>query len=204
MYLHGTGSKLANMDIDCDGDQSDHGDGRCGSSEDTQSQTAFKDLVQKYSKQNGDKVSDLNANFIPYVVFGNYGKKKGYTNFHPEDLGLKALSVMAVVCGDQLVSSPPLTHLSRLTHQQVYGVWGDTNGDDGEPLVGETSLSLATKCFGKSMNGNNGHSPNDVLYIAFPGTVAETVEKKADWGAKNFTDFEASIKDVGDRLVRKL
>lgn len=104
LYLHGTGSKLANMDIDCDGDQSDLGDGRCGKSQDTQSQTAFKDLVRKYSKKNGKAVSDLNANFIPYVAFGNYGNKKGYTNFHPEDFGLQPLSVMAVLCGDKLVS----------------------------------------------------------------------------------------------------
>lgn len=54
------------------------------------------------------------------------------------------------------------------------------------------------------MNGNNGHSPNDVLYIAFPGSVADTVEKKADWGTKSFKDFEASIRDVGDRLVKRL
>lgn len=86
----------------------------------------------------------------------------------------------------------------------MYGVWGDTNGDDGKPLIGETSLSLATECFGKRMNGNNGHSPNDVLYIGFPGTVAETVEKKACWGAKAFESFEASIKAVGDRLAKRL
>lgn len=100
------------MDIDCDGDQSDHGDGRCGSSADTQSQTAFKDLVKKYSTQNSSPVSDLNANFIPYVVFGNYGSKPGYTNFHPEDVNLKPLSVMAVLCNDQLVSAPSLSGLS--------------------------------------------------------------------------------------------
>lgn len=87
---------------------------------------------------------------------------------------------------------------------KVYGIWGDTNGDDGKPLVGEASLSLATKCFGKSMNGNNGHSPEDVLYIAFPGSVADTVEKNANWDAKSFADFEPSIQEVGDRLVKKL
>jgi hypothetical protein len=32
---------------------------------------------------------------------------------------------------------------------QVYGIWGDTNGDDGdEAMVGEASISLATACFG--------------------------------------------------------
>lgn len=62
-------------------------------------------------------------------------------------------------------------------------------------------MSLATKCFGKSMNGNNGHSPNNVLYIGFPGSVANTVEKSAHWGAKNFADFEASIQSVGDKLI---
>jgi hypothetical protein len=68
VYLHGTGDKFANMDIDCDGDQSDPGDGRCGNSQDTQSTTAFQYQVQQYS---GGSVSDLNANFIPYVVFGS-------------------------------------------------------------------------------------------------------------------------------------
>lgn len=87
---------------------------------------------------------------------------------------------------------------------EVYGVWGDTNGDDGRPLIGETSLSLATECFGKRMNGDNGHSPNDVLYIGFPGSVANTVKQHANWGAKNFDDFESSIRSVGDKLVKKL
>ena len=52
------------MDIDCDGDQSDPGDGRCGNSGDTQSMTAFEYQVKQYSNQT---VSDLNANYIPYV-----------------------------------------------------------------------------------------------------------------------------------------
>lgn len=71
-----------------DSDQSDPGDGRCGSSEDTQSETAFKDLVQEYSQKTDTLVDDLIANLIPYVVFGNYSNKAGYTNFHPEDFGL--------------------------------------------------------------------------------------------------------------------
>ena len=100
IYLHGTGSKLADMDIDCDGDQSDPGDGRCGNSNDTQSTTAFQYQVQQYS---GGQVSDLNANFIPYVVFGNFGSNAGYTTFHPQSHGIKPLSAMAVVYGDQLV-----------------------------------------------------------------------------------------------------
>jgi hypothetical protein len=185
MYLHGDGSKLADMDVDCDGDQSDHGDGRCGNSNDTQSTTAFEYQVKQYSDQ---KVSDLNANFIPYVVFGNFGSKKGYTNFHPQQHGLKPLSVMAVVCGDKL----------------VYGVWGDTNGDDGPPVVGEASISLATECFGTGITGDNGHDKTDVLYIAFPGSVAETVNKDAKWGAKGFDAFEKSIEKLGNTLIKKL
>lgn len=122
LYLHGTGEKLANMDIDCDGDQSDPGDGRCGESQDTQSQTAFRDLVQKYSKNTDHPVSDLNANFIPYVVFGNYGSKKGYTNFHPEDVGLQPLSVMAVVCGDKLVSKRG-NLVCKNNFDKVSGLW---------------------------------------------------------------------------------
>jgi hypothetical protein len=57
---------------------------------------------------------------------------------------------------------------------------------------------------GKSMNGDNGHSENDVLYIGFPGSVSDTVKQHANWGAKNFEDFESSIKDVGDKLAARL
>ena len=95
---------------------------------------------------------------------------------------------MAVVCGDKL----------------IYGVWGDTNGDDGKPLIGEASISLATACFGTKITGNNGHDQNDVLYIAFPGSTADTVNKKADWGAKTFDDFEDTIESLGDKLIKKL
>ena len=87
---------------------------------------------------------------------------------------------------------------------QLYGVWGDTNGDDGPPIVGEASIALATECFGTGITGNNGHDKNDVLYIGFPGSVTDTVNKKADWGAKTFKAFEASIAALGDRLIRKL
>ena len=88
------------MDIDCDGLQHGEGDdGRCGNSDDTQSETAFKDTVAQYS--NG--VEDLNAYVHDYVVFGNYGTADGYTTFDPEEHDVKPLSVMAVVCGDQLV-----------------------------------------------------------------------------------------------------
>ena len=54
------------------------------------------------------------------------------------------------------------------------------------------------------MNGSNGHDENDVLYIAFPGRVADTVNKHANWSAKNFDDFESSISAVGDRLIVRL
>lgn len=125
IYIHGQNTDFANMDIDCmktsfqilktdrrmltisltgDGDQSDHGDGRCGSSSDTQSMTRFQYEVQQYSAQAGNNVEDVNANYISYVVFGNEGSADGYTNFNPQDHGIQPLSVMAVVCGDQLVS----------------------------------------------------------------------------------------------------
>lgn len=58
-YLKGPSSKLANMDIDCDGHQT-NGDGRCGGSSDTQSETRWKDEVKKYGG-----ISDLNAYIHP-------------------------------------------------------------------------------------------------------------------------------------------
>jgi chitosanase len=58
-YLKGPSSKLANMDIDCDGHQT-KGDGRCGGSSDTQSQTRWQDEVKEYGG-----ISDLNAYIHP-------------------------------------------------------------------------------------------------------------------------------------------
>ena len=95
IFLKGP-STFANMDIDCDGIQKG-GDGRCGSSTDTQSQTAFEGQIP------GNVIKDLNANIHPYVVFGNYGDYS--PTFDPEAHGIKPLSVMAVVCGDKLVGS---------------------------------------------------------------------------------------------------
>ena len=194
------------MDIDCDGLQNG-GDGRChGTNQDI---TAFQDLVKQYS-QLTTYTSDLNPNYIPYVVFGNECEGEcpsGYTPFDPKSFGVQPLSVMAVVCNGQLVSLhrfPPVHFLSNHFLCQVFGVWGDTNGDDGAPLIGEASLALATQCFGKSMNDNNGHPQDDVLYIAFPGSVADTVKQHAHYAATSYSDFEASIQDLGNQLVAKL
>ncbi|KAI1817482.1 chitosanase [Poronia punctata] len=185
LYLQGKGGALADMDIDCDGVQgSPADDGRCGNSGDTQSITAFADTVREY----GRGVEDLDANAHPYVVLGNFGSREGYTNFDPQEYGIEPLSVVAVVCGGQL----------------YYGIWGDENGDDGErAVIGESSISLATACFGTSMTGNNGHDETDVLYIAFTGSDAVPGADGAQWDAGNFDDFEASIEGLGDELVSR-
>jgi len=183
LYLQGQHSQLANMDIDCDGKQGGPGeDGRCGSSSDTQSQTSFKDTVAEY----GAGIDDLNAKVHSYVVFGNEGTNP---SFKPDKYNIKPLSVMAVVCGNKL----------------FYGVWGDTNGNDGQPVVGEASISLATACFGKQrINGNAAHDDNDVLFIAFPGEDAVPGPNGAKWDAKSFNEFEQSITDLGNKLIAKL
>ena len=101
MYIQGTGGKLADMDIDCDGEQGDSlDDGRCGSSKDTQGETAFKSTIKSYNVG----ITDLNSFAHPYVVFGNDGTKSGYVAFSPEKFGVEPLSVIAVVCAGQLVS----------------------------------------------------------------------------------------------------
>ena len=82
-------------------------------------------------------------------------------------------------------------------------MWGDTNGDDGIPLVGEASLSLATACYGHKVNGNSGHDETDVLYVAFTGDEA-VPGTSANWKADNYDDFEASIQNLGDKLIKRL
>lgn len=92
-----------------------------------------------------------------------------------------------------------------LTDTQIYGVWGDENGDDGEfPMVGEASISLATACYGTDMNGNNGHAENDVLFIAFPGSDAVPGADGATWDASGYETFEESISSLGDKLIERL
>ncbi|KAJ6443208.1 LOW QUALITY PROTEIN: chitosanase [Purpureocillium lavendulum] len=227
VYLQGRGGQLVNMDVDCDGIQ--HGpadDGRCGSSDDTQSQTSFQYTVASY----GTGQRDLDANAHPYVVFGNDGSKPGWHTFNPQQYGIEPLSVMAVVCNNKLVSLLCTFSLSirgqrRRQGQeelavrwwrertidrtdldfQIYGVWGDTNGDDGpQAMVGEASISLATACFGRGINGNAGHDENDVLYIAFPGKDAVPGARGAKWNAQNYDDFERSITGLGDQLIQRI
>ncbi|KAH8819279.1 family 75 glycoside hydrolase [Xylogone sp. PMI_703] len=187
VYLQGTGGALADMDIDCDGLQHGPGDdGRCGNSGDTQSQTSFEDTVASYRKG----VSDLNAFVHPYVVFGNVGNHNGqFTEFDPTSVGIQPLSVMAVVCNGQM----------------YYGIWGDENGDDGDKsMIGEASISIATLCFGTSVNGNSGHEQTDVLYIAFTGNDAVPGANGANWAATNVNDFESSITSLGNKLVQRI
>ena len=176
------------MDIDCDGVQGGPADdGRCSAtrSADYQAQTAFRDTIRSYHTG----ITDLNSYVHPYVVFGNVGSKLGWKTFDPTAYGVRPLSVMAVVCGDEL----------------VYGLWGDTNGDDGDnPMVGEASIALATACQGIRVSGDFGHSETDILYLAFTGDKAVPGPKGANWTAEDFGTFEASIAELGDKLVQSV
>lgn len=81
------------MDIDCDG--ANNSAGACSNDPSGQGETAFKDTVQSFG------IEDLDANIHPYVVFGNEGADP---SFSPEQFGMQPLSVMAVVCNNQVVS----------------------------------------------------------------------------------------------------
>lgn len=101
------------MDIDCDGAIVKNDDGRCGNAHSTQSTTAMKRYVAARTKE----VTDLNPFVHDYVVFGNTGvHKPGWLTFDPRDYGMEPLSMMAVVCGDKLVSDRNrLSYLLKLT-----------------------------------------------------------------------------------------
>lgn len=96
IYEHST-RNYVDMDIDCDG--KDREGGACKDDKTGQGQTAFQDQVKKASQ---NKLEDLDANKIPYVVFGNTG---AHPSFDPESHGMKPLSIMAIVCNNQLVST---------------------------------------------------------------------------------------------------
>lgn len=181
VFLKRTGSHSAkaaysDMDIDCDGENAS--EGKCFNDPTGQSITSFQYLVKGYDRG----VRDLDAHIHPYVVFGNTGDKPSY---NPRSAGIKPLSVVAVVCGDQL----------------RYGIWGDVNG---ATVVGEASLAMGQFCYGDAVDGNHGHEGHDVLYIAFPGEEAVPGPDGAKWDAKNAAEFEASITKLGDKLVAGL
>jgi hypothetical protein len=70
-------------------------------------------------------------------------------------------------------------------------------------LISESSIALATACFGDGVDVKNGHEETDVLYIAFQGSNAVPGASGADWGADNYDDFAASIESLGDALIQK-
>ncbi len=84
------------MDIDCDG--ANHSAGKCANDPSGQPILAFDDRLQGYNVG----LRHLDAHIHPYVVFGN---DDGNPSFKPESHGVQSLSVMAVVCNGQLVSS---------------------------------------------------------------------------------------------------
>ncbi|KAK1249615.1 hypothetical protein MKX08_009618 [Trichoderma sp. CBMAI-0020] len=172
IFLKGSNGNYDNMDVDCDGADDKAGD--CSNDPTGYGETAFKDTVQSYG------ISDLNANIHPYVVFNEP------PFFNAEQHGMKPLSVMAIVCNNQV----------------WYGIWGDTNT---EPTTGEASISLAQLCFpNEGLNGDFGHGTKDVLYIGFLGDEAVPGKNGANWKASNVSQFEASIKSLGDSLVQSL
>ncbi|KAK4152698.1 endo-chitosanase [Chaetomidium leptoderma] len=191
IFLQGRDGALANMDVDCDGVAGAADDGRCrySLSPDVQNVTTFRDLVAGYNKG----VKDLNPYVHPYVVFGNAPGtrgRSGWRAFDPTEHGMRPLSVMAVVCPNRKV---------------VYGIWGDTNGDDGsKPMVGEASLSLVTACGGPGVTGDNGIDEDAALFVGFTGDEAVPGPDGADWAAKDFDTFERSIEALGDRLVGRV
>jgi hypothetical protein len=71
-------------------------------------------------------------------------------------------------------------------------------------MVGEASISLATACYGKGINGNSGHDQDDVLYIAFTGASAVPGASGANWGASNYAAFQSSIEGLGNQLIAKI
>lgn len=93
MWIAGP-SCLADMDVDCDG--ANNGRGKCANDRTGQSITAFQDEVSTFG------IRDLDANVHSYVILGT-------KHFDPRDVGVESLSVVAVMCNNQLVSMTPVT-----------------------------------------------------------------------------------------------
>lgn len=180
------------MDVDCDGvggGPSDDGRCRFNLSKDIQNATAFRDIVANYGKG----IKDFNPYVHTYVVFGNAPSTRGrpgWRPFDPTQYNIRPVSIVAVVGPDKRVR---------------FGIWGDTNGDDGaKPMVGEASLSLATMCGGPGVSGGNGIDENEFLYLSFTGDEAVPGANGAKWDAKNADEFEKSLEAMGNRLLERV
>lgn len=91
------------MDIDCNGGPSSLG-GPCEKSTDDQPLTYFREILQSYHRTQRD---DLDADVHSFVTFGNYIANvgtHGYKVYDPRSIGIEPYSIMAVICGDKLVS----------------------------------------------------------------------------------------------------
>ncbi|KAJ6259425.1 hypothetical protein Dda_6327 [Drechslerella dactyloides] len=160
-------------DMDVDCD----GARNCGGlSGDFQAETAFDDIL----KGEDYGIKTLDASIHQFSVLGTC---------HVDLTGIiRPLALVAVVCNKQL----------------LYSIWGDTNGCDDDDFTGEASVSLAQMCFpNEGLNGNNGHEPHDVLYLAFTGTDAVVGPRDANWKAKSASEFQRSLKAFGDSIIKK-
>lgn len=191
IYLLGPHGKLSNLDIDCDGHPYPALSDRCLSH--TANRTFLPSTSIRYLIEDYDVgIPDLNSHIHSFVVFGNTGPP-GWNTFDPREYGVERASLMMVVCGGHM----------------FYGIWGDTNGAHGpRASVGETSLSLATACFGEGMSGgdeaHSSHDEPDVLYVAFTGRDAVPGRAGAKWKSDSFEEFHASIEPLGNRLVKRI
>jgi chitosanase len=180
------------MDIDCDG--ANNSAGRCSNDPSGQGETAFKDTVKSYG------IADLNANVHPYVVFGNEGASP---SFNPQSKGMEPLSVMAIVCNNQLVC---------VFRNSVFGSLACSFfALPKRQLLTATVYSSSTE-FGVIQMASlllerlRWHWVSSAFPMAtFRVTMATTPGKNgANWKAKNAAAFESSIKSLGDKLVASL
>ncbi|KAF3911300.1 hypothetical protein ABW21_db0202233 [Orbilia brochopaga] len=146
-----------------------------GLSGDFQAETAFDDILRRRYG-----IKTLDASIHQFSVLGT-------CHLSLEGI-ISPLALVAVVCNNQL----------------LYSVWGDTNGCDDDDFTGEASISLAQMCFpNEGLNGNNGHEPHDVLYLAFTGPDAVVGPTNANWKAKSASDFQKSLRAFGDSILAK-
>lgn len=71
-------------------------------------------------------------------------------------------------------------------------------------MARDPSLQAHSQQFSKRLNDKNGYEKSNMLCIAVPGPVANTVVKSAYWPAKSYGEFGKSIVATGIRLIKKL
>jgi chitosanase len=122
VFLKNQDGGYADMDIDCDG--AGKGQGGCSNGQSGLGETSFQSQLQDLTK---GAVKDLDSNKHTFVVLSNFVTidASGDTRkpFDIESVGVEPLSIVAIVCGDQMFTACTETRTATWLRARLRLLW---------------------------------------------------------------------------------